>query len=543
MSKSSHSFLRKITDKQYICYGYNELTTMQKIQQDNQTMKIKFIGIFFFFICGVYGQAQNTFQKLYGNIAEYNNGGRFGATVLQTSDSGFIMIGINRDTLNYNAYLIKTNKLGDTLWTKIYGSINAAFKIIQTSDGGYAFCGQSQQRAILIKTNSFGDTLWTKKYITSSYSMLNSLQQTIDGGYILAGSADIAFGNSNVLLIKTDSIGQLLWSKLYGGSGLNEAFSVFEEYGSGYITSGFVPNGNFIMKTDFGGNIIWLKVYGDNNGGFGKGFCMQKTIDGGYVLCGVSYPGNNQDIYVIRIDSLGNLIWSKDYDRSPYDYGFYISQTNDNGFIIAGGTNATQGYYITYLLKTDANGDTLWTRTINDTNSLGYCVHQTFDNGYVILYSKSNGFFLIKTDSTANACFQNIAHTTVITPTTIVTNPSIPSTTPSINVTSFNSIISSRGTVFTICPPSSVNELPANTLKILIFPNPFSTQTTLQSDKFFKDVTLTAYNSFGQIVKQIKNINGQTITFNRDNLPSGLYFIRLTEENKIYTDKLVITDN
>lgn len=78
---------------------------------------------------------------------------------------------------------------------------------------------------------------------------------------------------------------------------------------------------------------------------------------------------------------------------------------------------------------------------------------------------------------------------------------------------------------------------------ISVYPNPFSTQTTLQTDKILKDVTLTVYNSFGQTVKQIKNILGQTVTLSRDNLASGLYFVRLTEENKIIAvDKLVITD-
>ena len=80
--------------------------------------------------------------------------------------------------------------------------------------------------------------------------------------------------------------------------------------------------------------------------------------------------------------------------------------------------------------------------------------------------------------------------------------------------------------------------------KINCYPNPFSTQTTLQTDKFFKEATISVYNSFGQIVKQIKNISGQTITLQRDNLPSGLYFLQLTQDNKIFaTDKLVIIDN
>ena len=89
----------------------------------------------------------------------------------------------------------------------------------------------------------------------------------------------------------------------------------------------------------------------------------------------------------------------------------------------------------------------------------------------------------------------------------------------------------------------SINSNDPNSNQIRIFPNPFRTETTLQTDKNFKNATLTVYNLYGQEVKQIKNISGQTVTLTRDNLPSGLYFIRLTQDNKILaTDKLVITD-
>jgi|ERR1035437_6446744 PKD repeat protein len=94
------------------------------------------------------------------------------------------------------------------------------------------------------------------------------------------------------------------------------------------------------------------------------------------------------------------------------------------------------------------------------------------------------------------------------------------------------------------CTPMGISGYKPSDTGISIYPNPFSSSTTLQSDIFFKDATLTIYNSYGQTVKQIKNISGQAVTLTRDNLPSGLYFIRLTQDNKILaTDKLVITDN
>ena len=97
-----------------------------------------------------------------------------------------------------------------------------------------------------------------------------------------------------------------------------------------------------------------------------------------------------------------------------------------------------------------------------------------------------------------------------------------------------------------ICPlPTIVTSVQVinSSFSFSIFPNPFSIQTVLQADKFFKNASLTVYNSFGQKVKEIKNISGQVITLFRDNLPSGLYFIRLTQDNKIISEeKLVITD-
>lgn len=93
------------------------------------------------------------------------------------------------------------------------------------------------------------------------------------------------------------------------------------------------------------------------------------------------------------------------------------------------------------------------------------------------------------------------------------------------------------------CLPNNINQLSSNEIGIIVFPNPFSTQTTLQTDNLLYNATLTVYNLYGQTVKQIKNISGKIVTLHRDNLPSGLYFIRLTEKNTIiYADKFVIID-
>src|ERR1035437_5888284 len=112
----------------------------------------------------------------------------------------------------------------------------------------------------------------------------------------------------------------------------------------------------------------------------------------------------------------------------------------------------------------------------------------------------------------------------------------------SYNIPYGNSVLNVDNLNFDNLITTGISEV-SETNSFSVYPNPFTSATTLQTNQILKDATLTVYNLYGQTVNQIKNISGQTITFNRDNLASGLYFVRLTEENKaIAVDKLVITD-
>lgn len=505
------------------------------------------------------GYAQVSFQRMYRNIKEFNIGGSFGATILQTTDSGYVILGINSDTLNAglnDIYLIKTNSFGDTLWTKIYGTsqLDYAYKIIQTSDGGFAFCGVSESNTILIKTNDVGDTLWTKKYLSSNYfSMAHSLKQTSDGGFILAGEVCTISPNTDFLLMKTDIAGNLQWAKKYGGIGLERAFSVFEINGSGYILSGFSQSFSpmndefYVVRTDLNGNLLWSKIYGGN--GTDIPYCMHNTNDGGFIMAGISssFNGNNQDIYIMKIDSIGNLIWSKDYDISLYDYANFLSQTNNNGFVVSGGINIGGVNFSPFILKLNSSGNTIWSKTI-DTNYIAYCGIQTNDNGYAFLTKRcdpiSCGLSLHKTDSLGNACIQNSISPNNISHTTFESVPATISDTSSFfDTSSLNLSIGSRGYISQICSPLSAIQSMNNKYELNIFPNPYSSQTNIQTNISFHNATLTFFNIFGQSVKQINNISGQTITLDRDYLSNGLYVVQLTEDNIMKAlFKIVITD-
>ncbi|MBI3502270.1 MAG: T9SS type A sorting domain-containing protein [Bacteroidetes bacterium] len=478
---------------------------------------------------------QTTFQKTYNHIYEYQNLGTIEATVRETSDSGFIMIGVQMDTLDTLStvsqpiYVIKTDKNGDTLWTKVFNIGGGACNIIQTSDSGYALCGR-----YFIKLNSQGDTLWSK-YISNGF--LTDIKQTSDGGYILTG-----YGGSNddFILTKSDGIGNIQWTKLYGGTGVNvpdRAFAVYETT-SGYLAIGFTGNWGdalFVVKVDFNGNLLWTKTY--KGSGNRIAWNTTKTSDGGYVLAGWAGEILNDNIYFLKIDSDGNFIWDKEFDIGLYDNMRYISETFDKGFIMCGGNT---------LLKTDSVGNFLWAKKVNANGRLD-CVQQTMDSSFAILAltwdTINSGLTLIKTDNLGNSCFQSNLNYNNVTTTTQIVYPTIQSLPSNIAVTSIHPSIHTWGTVIPICSSTTfISEIPDNNYFISVFPNPFSTQTVLQTDNLLHNATLTVDNCFGQTVVQIKNISGQTVVFSRDNLASGLYFVRLTENNKIFTDKLIITD-
>jgi hypothetical protein len=359
--------------------------------------------------------AQLTWQRKYaGTICSE------GRSVQQTSDGGYIIVGgfsLNR----WKVYLIKTNASGDTLWSRYYQRYedNEGFSVQQTSDGGYIITGrtgwlgrnESHYYAYLVKTNLYGDTLWTKTYGRGGYDEGYSVQQTTDGGYIIAGN-----NNSDAYLIKTDASGDTLWTRTYGGTGYDKGFSVQQTSDGGYIVAGYTDSyligiyDIYLIKTNSTGDALWTKIFG----GPGNDYCysVQQTSDGGYVLAGYTTPfGNGKQVYLIKTDASGDTLWTRTYGGTGNEEGYSVQQTTDGGYIIAGSTSSGgAGCSDVYLVKTNASGDPLWTRTYGGTGpDNGYFVRQTWDGGYIIAGSLGRGpdsvyvdVYAIKTDANGN---------------------------------------------------------------------------------------------------------------------------------------------
>ena len=301
--------------------------------------------------------------KTYGE-----DGSEDGRCVRQTPDGGYIIAGNTQPIGVMGSYiwLIKTNSSGDTLWTKKWGKIptpavNTGRCVQLTSDGGYIISGYSQflgsnnEDVCLIKTDLKGNTEWIKYYGGTGYEIAYWTQETSDGGYIVVGyTTSFGRGNEDVYLIKTDASGNIEWTKTYGGTDTDSGFSVQQTTDDGYIIAGFTDSFGegsydaYIIKTDAIGDEVWSKTYGGAQ--YDKAYSIQAISDGTYIVSGTtrSFEDSDGDVYILKLDSSGDTIWTKTYGTEHDERGWSVQQTSDNNYIIAGfsGSFGATDYYM-----------------------------------------------------------------------------------------------------------------------------------------------------------------------------------------------------
>ncbi|MCE3077210.1 T9SS type A sorting domain-containing protein [Chryseobacterium gwangjuense] len=357
-----------------------------------------------------------------------------------TSDGGYILAGSSAST-NGNVtgnhglndfWVVRTNSTGDILWQKSLGGSagDAASSVRQTSDGGYIVAGSSSSNNgdvtgnhgssdfWIVKLDTSGNLQWQKSFGGSNEEIAQSIRQTTDGGYIVAGytassDGDVASGNGgyrDYWVIKLNATGNLQWEKTYGGGSGDQAYSIEQTTDGGYIIGGYsnsidnIVTGNhgsddyWIVKINAAGVLQWQKSLGGS--GTDRAFSVKQTSDGGYIAFGQSISTNgditgshgNDDYWLAKLSSTGILQWQKSYGGSLYDRGRDVSQTADGGYIMTGvsfplnveGTtsNGANDYLI---VKTDASGNMEWQQTYGGLqDDYGTFVKQTLDGGYIL---------------------------------------------------------------------------------------------------------------------------------------------------------------
>jgi len=312
----------------------------------------------------------------------------------------------------------------DTAWTKTIGGTDydLGYSVQQTNDGGYIIAGYTESYGAgdydvyLIKTDSSGDTLWTRTFGGTEYDPGFSVQQTTDGGYVVAGSTNSYGGSSDIYLIKTDSGGDTTWTRAFGGTDYDAGYFVQQTNDEGYIITGLTLSYGaggadvYLIKTDSSGDTLWTKTFGGYEWEYG--FSVQQTIDDGYIVTGFtdSYGAGVDDVYLIKTDLNGDTLWTRTYGGYNHDAGYFAQQTADGGYIVAGTTESYgSGGEDVYLIKTNSGGDAMWTKIIGGTEyDGGHSIQQTIDGGYIVAgYTQSYGsggsdVYLIKTDSSGD---------------------------------------------------------------------------------------------------------------------------------------------
>ena len=439
--------------------------------------------------------AQITFQKTFGG-ANYD----YGYSIQQTTDGGYIIAGETESfgAGDYDVYLIKTTANGDTLWTKTFGGANYdyGYSVQQTADGGYIIAGTTESFGTggydfyLIKTDANGDTLWTKTFDGISDDYGNHVQQTADGGYVIAGTTG-NYPTTDFYLIKTTANGDTLWSKTFGGT-----------------------------------NYDWCNS-------------VKHTADGGYIIVGETenFGAGNLDVYLIKTDANGVTLWSKTFGGTSDDYGYSIQQTTDGGYIIAGNTESFgAGGYDFYLIKTTANGDTLWTKTFGGTYD-DYCfsVQQTTDGGYIIAgetesFGAGNGdVYLLKTDANGNSgCNEGNTVTITSNPATQQTSPNTIITTPATMVSTPATMIGSGGIITSLCTSVGISELSFDSENINIYPNPVQDNVNILLQQNSNAALIKICSIYGAIVRE-ELINKSVTTYSLSDLADGLYLYQITD--------------
>jgi hypothetical protein len=345
--------------------------------------------------CTTYDNPEAAWNKTFG-CSDYDAGG----SVQQTSDGGYIIAGWTTCYGSDDVWLIKTDSSGNEVWNKTFdgGSLDSAFSVEQTSDGGYIIVGETYSSASnfdawLIKTDSSGNEAWNKTFGGSDWDYGFSVEQTLDGGYIVAGGTNsYGAGDYDVWLIKTDSSGNETWNKTFGAGGNDKGWSVQQTSDGGYIIAGYKYSyGSYdvwLIKTDSSGNGAWAKTFGGSSGDYGRS--VKQTSDGGYIIAGYtySYGAGSDDVWLIKTDSSGNETWNKTFGAGGNDEGYSVQQTSDGGYIIAGRTNSYgAGDYDVWLIKTDSSGNETWNKTFGGSNSdyiYSDSVQQISDGGYII---------------------------------------------------------------------------------------------------------------------------------------------------------------
>ena len=344
--------------------------------------------------------------------------------IVSTNDGGYAVLGYTQsndgdvtdktdDSFDY--YVLKFSADGEKEWSKTYGGSDEdrGNDIIQTSDDGFAILGSSQSNDIdisqnagsqdfwIVKLDSFGNISWQKSFGYPGADYGTTLIETSDNGYLVTGVLDVTAsggeGNSrrtskhaggDVWAIKISAIGVLEWSKFYGGGNTDTPLGIVKTDDNSFIIACSSDsedvditdnNGSYdfwILKISNTGVLLWEKSFGGTE--IDEARAITRSEDGNFIIVGDTRSSNGDvtlnngaaDVWMLKINTEGNLLWQKTIGGASFDVARSISKTQDNGFVIAGSSRSldngftNQGQNDGLILKVDSEGEVVWKKTV-----------------------------------------------------------------------------------------------------------------------------------------------------------------------------------
>ena len=522
--------------------------------------------------------------------------------VQQTSDGGYILGGYSNSNISgdktensvgsFDYWVIKLNSSGSIIWQNTIGGAleDKLHSIQQTSDGGYILGGESKSDITgdktennfgssdywVIKINSTGGIVWQNDIGSFSDEYLNSVKQTSDGGYILAGytnsgiagdKTENSLGGTDYWVVKLNSSGVIEWQNTIGGSSEDNLFSAEQTTDGGYILGGWsysgisadktdATNGNYdywIVKINSLGNIQWQNGIGGSDADYL--YSVQQTTDGGYILGGYSRSvisgdkadpkiGGN-DYWILKLNSTGTIIWQNaiggsagDLIQSPHT----LEQTVDGGFVVGGYSSSnisgdktensmgSTDYWVVKLI-----GDSiliyevpsaLFTDNITSTTAKVHWNNVPTADSYKVFYRVTGGGAWTKKTATSN--FKNLPGL-------------MPSTTYEWKVRSNCGVESSDFSAIETFTTLPMKEGELNSDLINIYPNPTNGNLLIDFENNLEgSAIITIINIAGiQILNLNQNISNGILELDFRNNASGIYIIKVNHNGCEYIQKII----
>lgn len=497
-------------------------------------------------------------QIKYGQALIGGLGTDKGNSIVQSRDGGYVAVG---STTSYgpgygNIYVVKLDSNFNLKWTKtIGGSVyEEGYSIVQTANRGYAITcytdsyGAGSDDIYVVKLDSNFNLEWTKTIGGKGQDDSYSIVQTNDKGYAITGVtwsyADTI--NGDMFIVRLDSNGNMKWTKTIGDTGIEVGYSIVQTKDGGLVIAGVTTSYGaggkdiYVVKVDSAGNLLWTRTVGGS--GDEVGYSIIQTRDAGFAVTGYtySYSAGYADIYLIKLDSVGSLQWDRAMGGTAPDGAQALIQTKDGGYAITGGTDSYGlGYTYAFFLKTDSLGNPAPIRVIKGVKwALANSIIQSKDGGYALAGETAitgigaSDVYVIKLDSSGYTCLSDTNMINVTSGGITGNGGALLSVSPT--VISDSGMVNSGGTETDICGVTEVNTISEQKPSFEVYPDPNKGAFAISITNYELKITntLEIYNMLGQKVYSTTfNTQHSKFNINLGNEPNGLYLYKIISKD------------